>query len=228
MSVIKKKLVIVGAGATAEIAYEYFTYDSEYCVVAFAVEGHLREIDRLFNLPVVDLEVVDNLYSFKDYYFFVAISFTKLNTVRARIYNIVKAKGYRIASYISSKSFIWPNVSLGENCFILENNVIQAFCHIGNNVTLWSGNHIGHHSSVEDNCFISSHVVISGFCKIGKNSFIGVNSSLSDGISLGAGNWVGPSLAITKNTEPNKVFGPNGASPSQVSAKRFFKIDDII
>lgn len=34
----EKKLVIVGSGEFAEIAYEYFTYDSEYEVVGFAVE----------------------------------------------------------------------------------------------------------------------------------------------------------------------------------------------
>ena len=30
-----EKLVIIGAGELAEIAYEYFTYDSPYEVVAF-------------------------------------------------------------------------------------------------------------------------------------------------------------------------------------------------
>ena len=32
-----KKLILVGAGELAEIAYEYFTHDSEYEVVAFSV-----------------------------------------------------------------------------------------------------------------------------------------------------------------------------------------------
>ena len=33
-----KKIIIVGTSAFAEIAYEYFQYDSEYEVVAFSVE----------------------------------------------------------------------------------------------------------------------------------------------------------------------------------------------
>ena len=52
----------------------------------------------------------------------------------------------------------------GDNCFILEDNTVQPFVTIGNNVTLWSGNHIGHDSVIEDDCFISSHVVVSGTC----------------------------------------------------------------
>jgi glutamyl-tRNA reductase len=35
----EKKLVVIGDGETAEMAYEYFTYDSAYEVVAFAVEA---------------------------------------------------------------------------------------------------------------------------------------------------------------------------------------------
>ena len=39
-----KKLVIIGAGETANLAYEYFTYDSEYEVVAFSVnKEYLKE-----------------------------------------------------------------------------------------------------------------------------------------------------------------------------------------
>ena len=55
---------------------------------------------------------------------------------------------------------------------------MQPFVRIGSNVTLWSGNHIGHDSTVGDHCFISSHVVVSGHVEIGRNCFIGVNATL--------------------------------------------------
>ena len=38
-----KNLVIVGDGEFAEIAYEYFTYDSDYKVEAFAVEKKVAQ-----------------------------------------------------------------------------------------------------------------------------------------------------------------------------------------
>ena len=58
----------------------------------------------------------------------------------------------------------------GDNCFILEDNTIQPFVSIGNNVTLWSGNHIGHDSTIDDHCFIASHVVVSGHVRVGTRS----------------------------------------------------------
>jgi acyl-[acyl carrier protein]--UDP-N-acetylglucosamine O-acyltransferase len=66
---------------------------------------------------------------------------------------------------------------IGENCFIFEDNTIQPFVRIEDNVILWSGNHIGHHSTIKSHNFISSHVVVSGQCTIEPNCFIGVNST---------------------------------------------------
>ena len=95
---------------------------------------------------------------------------------------------------------------------------------IGNNVVLWSGNHIGHHSVIRDNCFISSHVVISGFCDIGENSFIGVNATLANNVTIGRDNWIGPNMTIMKNTEAGALFKTEQPEPAKISALRFFKI----
>jgi len=180
-----KKLVIVGAGEFAEIAYEYFTFDSEYEVVAFAVENeYFQENSTLYALPIIPLETMQNVYSPDEFEVYIAVTYVKLNRARTRLYNIVKTKGYRCASYVSSRAFVWHNVKIGENTFIFEDNTIQHHVSIGNNVVLWSGNHIGHRSVIEDNCWLTSHDVVSGFCRIGEGSFIGVNATLGDNVTL--------------------------------------------
>lgn len=221
----KKKLVIVGAGETGEIAYEYFTHDSDYEVVAFSVESQYLNVDNLFDLPIVPFENLESYYDPASYEVFVAISYTKLNRVRTNLYQQSKQKGFRIATYISSKAFVWHNAEIGENCFIFENNVIQYKVKIGNNVTLWSGNHIGHRSIVHDNCFISSHVVISGYCEIEENCFFGVNSCLADHIKIDKDNVIGAGAVITRNTEYGKIYTGNPAQPSKATSLRLFKID---
>lgn len=223
----EKNLVIVGAGEFAEIAYEYFTYDSEYKVVGFAVEKEYITQNELYGLPIVPLEEIEELYSKDSYYVFVAVTYTKLNRVRTRLYNLLKQKGYKFASYISSKAFVWRNVQIGENCFIFENNVIQHHVIIGNNVILWSGNHIGHRSEIQDNCFISSHVVISGYCNIGSSCFIGVNTTFADHISIKNDCFIGAGCLINKNLEAESICKSNNSSDiSKISSLRFFKIRD--
>jgi len=122
------KLIIVGDGETAELAYEYFTHDSPHEVVAFSVEREYAKKEQLFGLPVVFFEDLQSLFAPAEHSVFVAISYTKLNRVRTRLYHKTKSMGYELVSYVSSKAFVWHNVEIGENCFIMENNVCSTRC----------------------------------------------------------------------------------------------------
>ena len=81
-------IVVVGDGEFAEIACEYFTHDSPYEVAAFAVERAFRRRDRLFDRPVVDFEDVEARFPPERFGAFVAVTFTQLNRVRARLFRL--------------------------------------------------------------------------------------------------------------------------------------------
>lgn len=219
-----KKLVILGDSAFAEIAYEYFTKDSEYEVIGFSVEADYITKNTLFGLPVVPFENIEESFDSADVEFFSALVYTQLNRLRTRLYNEAKIKGYKPASYISSRAFVWDNVVLGEHCFIFEDNTVQPFVRIEDNVILWSGNHIGHHSTIGENCFIASQVVVSGFCNIGKNTFIGVNATISNNVNIGSDNWLGIGVTITKDTDDGTLFKGVQSDVSKISTHKFFKV----
>ncbi|WP_341909400.1 acetyltransferase [Ferrovibrio terrae] len=221
-----KDLVIVGDGEFGEIAYEYFTHDSDFRVVGFAAERAFLIKDRMYDLPVVALEDIETQFPPDRCLAHVAVTYTKLNRVRARLCGIARAKGYVLANYVSSRAFVWRNVTLGDNVFIFENNVIQHHVRIGSGVVLWSGNHIGHRSAINDYCFVSSHVMIPGYCEIGSHSFMGVNATLADHVKIGRDNWIGAASVILKNTEDNQLFGVEATPPSKVPARRYFKVPD--
>jgi len=221
-----KKLVIVGDSGFAEIAHEYFDADSNYEVVAFSVERDFLKKEKMRGLPVVPFEEIETRFDPVSHEVYVAATYTQLNRLRARLTAAAKAKGYKLASYVSSRAFVWRNVELGEHCFIFEDNTVQPFVKIGDNVVLWSGNHIGHHSVIRNNCFISSHVVISGFCDIGENSFMGVNATLANNVTLGKDNLVGPNIVIMKNTEAGALFKKEQPEPAKITTTRFFKVKE--
>jgi len=220
-----RKLVIVGDSAFAEVAYEYFVRSSRYEPVAFAVERAFLKRDALFGIPVVPLESLSERFPPTTHDVYVAIVYTELNRLRTRLVRMVKAAGYALASYVSPYAFVWPNVRIGEHCFIFENNVVQPFVTLGDNVVLWSGNHIGHHSVIRDNCFIASHVVISGFVDIGANCFLGVNATVANNLSIGADCLVGAGAVVAKNVEPDHVV-KGRVSETALSARRYFKVRD--
>lgn len=224
---MSKKLIIVGLGETAELAYDYFSYDSEYEVVAFAAEERYlakKKLTLFEDLPVVAVEAMPSLFPVDEYSAFVAMSYSRLNHDRSRVYSAVKSMGYSLASYISSKAFIGRNVSIGDNCFILENNVLQRNVKIGNNVILWSGNHIGHRSSIDDNAFLSSHVAVSGFCHIGKYCFLGINSCLGDNVTIADNCFIGGGVAIMHDTNNGEVYRVKREKPERLSAGQIFSI----
>jgi sugar O-acyltransferase (sialic acid O-acetyltransferase NeuD family) len=221
-----RQLIIVGDSAFAEIAYEYFTHDSDYTVVAFSVEQEYLTKTSLFGLPVVPFETLQETHAPSEHSVYAALVYTQLNRLRTRLSVAAKAKGYKLASYISSKAFVWKNVQLGEHCFIFEDNTVQPFVKVGNNVVMWSGNHIGHHSTIRDNCFISSHVVISGFVDVGESCFLGVNSTVVNNVSIGRDCWLGPNTVILKDTDDAVFFKPGKPETSSVSTLERFKVRD--
>lgn len=199
------KVVIFGCGNIAELAFYYLRDDSEYEVCAFTQHSAYLTNKFFMDLPVVPFENIEEFYPPKEFYLFAPISANRLNKFRESVYVEGKNKGYRFISYISSKALCFTK-EIGENCFILENNVIQYRVQIGNNCVLWSGNHIGHHSIIKDHVFITSHVVISGMCSIGSYSYLGVNCSLRDNLIVAPNTVIGMASCLTKNTEGFNIY----------------------
>lgn len=216
------KVIIFGIKDFAELAHFYLTTDSAYEVVAFTVDQDFIEDKTHFHgLPIIPFETVEDVYSPDEYLFFAPVSSKKMNKIRENIYVRAKEKGYSFITYISSKATLFDN-EIGENCFILENNTIQPFTKIGNNVVLWSGNHIGHHGEIKDHVFFTSHVVMSGHCIIESHSFLGVNATLRDNLVIAKGSLVAMGASITKNTEEWQVYVGN---PAKKIGKRSDEID---
>lgn len=221
---MKLKLVIFGTGDIAQLAHFYFSEDSNYEVVAFAVDAAYLKTPAFCCLPVVAIEDVARLFPPQSHDFFVALSYTKLNALRKEKFLAVKAMGYKLASFISSQATVLSRIPTGENCFIFEDNTIQPFVTIGHNVTLWSGNHIGHHSVIGDHCFISSHVVISGGVEVGEQCFIGVNSTLRDHIKVGDRCVIGAGSLLLADAEAEGVYIGCATERSRVPSSRLKKI----
>jgi len=215
-----KQVVVFGAEDMAEIAHFYLTNDSFYDVAAFTVDGDYIKDTTLHGLPFIPFEEIEREFSPAEFTMFIAIGYSKLNALRADKCIEAKKKGYDLISYVSSKATVWPGFEARENTFILEDNTIQPFVTIGKNVTLWSGNHIGHHSVIEDNVFIASHVVISGGVTVEENCFIGVNATIRDHVTIAKNCVIGAGALILKDTKGNGVYCAKEAELSRVPSNR--------
>jgi sugar O-acyltransferase (sialic acid O-acetyltransferase NeuD family) len=205
------QLVIFGAGDIARLAHFYFTRDSDHQVAAFTVNAEYRTGNSFQDLPLVDFEDVTLRYPPEKFRMFVALSYARMNRLRAEKYFNAKEKGYELLSYVSSRCSFLTDHPIGDNCFILEDNTVQPFVRIGNNVTLWSGNHIGHDATIDDHCFLASHIVVSGYVHIRSYCFLGVNATIRNSIEIAAETLIGAGAVIMKDTVEKGVYLPQRA-----------------
>ena len=206
-----KKLVIFGIGEIGKLSHYYFNNDSDYKVVAFTADNKFIKQKRFCDLPLIEFGKIKELYPPESHNIFIAMGYNNMNKNREEKYNLAKNLGYKFASYISSKATFLTDSAVGDNCMILENNTIQPFVKIENNVIIWSGNHIGHGTIIENNCYISSHVVISGNVHLEPNVFIGINASIRDSITIRKETLIGAGAVIMEDTMQKGVYVPERA-----------------
>lgn len=217
-------LVIVGCGQTAEVAHYYFSRETPYKIIGFSVDRDYLEKDILFNLPIWPLENLEAYASANTTTVFVAFSFNKMNVLRRQKVEALRARNYRLASFVHPRSEVWGGFVAKPNTFILENNTIQPYVEIGENTYLWSGNHIGHHTKIGAHVFIASHVVISGSVSIGDHGFFGVNCTVRDNISIGDHVLVGAGTLILDDVADRAVVPGVGSKPARVTSDRLKRI----
>ena len=192
----ERRLIIVGDSVFAQVAYEFFTHDSVYEVVAFSVEREYVTKGVLFGLPVVAFEDLEASYAPAEHGFYAAVVFRDRNRLRERLYREAKAKGYAPASYISSRAIVHPRAEVGEHCLVCEATVVEHGARVGENVVLWSGNFVGHDAVVGRNTFTLPHAVICEYarvgrnCVVGPNVVVGVGAVVEDGRHLEAGEMI--------------------------------------
>ena len=212
----KKKLIIYGKGRFAEYVQYVFNNDSDYEVMAFSIERSLHNSDSLNGLPFIPFEDLENMCPTKSHSLFIAVG---QNPIRKRLFKAAKEKGFIMPSYVSKKAHTWPDLELGENCFIGEGSVIQPFVKIGNN-SIHFGSRIGHHSVIHDHTLLSGST-IGGNTTIGKCSYLGLNSSVQQNIFVAPKNIIGMNVSIEENTTENAVFTHKGTQ------KRKLNYDDV-
>ena len=220
-------LIIFGISQTAEIVHHYFQEDSPYNVVGFTVDQDYIAGSEFLGLPVYEFATIEDVCPPDRYEMFVALSYRDLNKNRACKYSEAKAKKYNLPSYVSSTAGIIGNIKLGDNCLILENQLIQPFVEIGNNVFVWSGVLIGHHCTIGDHCWLTSNASIGGNTTLGPHCFLGLNCTIGHMINIGANSFIGAGAKVLKDVKPKSVFIENGTDLFRLDSDRFMEISKM-
>jgi sugar O-acyltransferase (sialic acid O-acetyltransferase NeuD family) len=218
------KVIIFGTGRGADTAFRYLSKDSPHEVCAFTVEAQYMRAASFLGRPVFEYESLASRLSSDDYEMFVPLGFQEMNGLRAAKYLDAKRKGYRFISYVNSRCYALEGMTVGENCFILDSQIVNLDVTIGNNVTMWSGNHIGDRTVIGDHVWIASHVSLAGDVTVGESCFIGVNASVSNNVHLAPRTFVGANVLIAQNTAPDSVHIAPTAKQVSIPSTKFLSM----
>ena len=205
-----KKIVIFGTGELAQRIFFYLK-DSEDDVVAFSANKSNIDSNELLGLPVVPFENIQEKYPPEKFSMFIALAYSEMNKKRTRFFEQAKNKGYELYSYVHPSTKIWDEFEMGENCFILAENIIQPFVKIGDNVLIGSNNLISHNTVIENNCFLTSNITLGGHITVGSNSFIGLSATINQRIKIGKECIIGAGTLITKDVNDKEVYAENSS-----------------
>ena len=219
-----KKIVIFGTGELAQRIF-FYLQDSEDKIVAFCANKSKIDKEELLDLPVIPFEDVKEKFPPNEFSMFIALAYSEMNKKRAKFFAEAKGKGYELYSFVHPSTKIWDEFEMGENCFILANNVIQPFVKIGNNVLIGSNNLISHNTTIGDNCFVTSNVTMGGHITMGKNCFVGLSATINQRIKIGNECIIGAGAIISKNINDKEVYAENSSSKLPQSSEQ---ISDII
>ena len=211
------KLIIFGVGEFAQEIFLYLKKFSKFQVIGFSIHKEFIKENSLFELPIIPFEELENNYSPNEVSMLICVGFSKMNKKREKVFEQVKQKGYKLENFIHPSNQLWDEFEIGENCIILENNVIRPNVKIGNNVIIENNNVISHHTIISDNCYVTSHAIIAGHVTIKNNCYLGINCTIRNRVTLEKECLIGAGAVILKNTKEKEVYSANTVMLSRKS-----------
>jgi sugar O-acyltransferase (sialic acid O-acetyltransferase NeuD family) len=222
------RLILFGAGKVGEVLYRHITASGTHEVVAFAADAeHAPPGAEFLGLPVVPFETVQSTHPPATHEMLIAIGYQNLNAMRRRKYDDAKAKGYRLASYVSPRAGVGNWLHHGENCIVLDNATTEPGVTLGNDVVIWSGALIGHHTTIEDHAWIAGHAVFGGSARLGAGSFVGLGAIVGNDVEIGERSFVGAGVLLTKCCGPKSVFIAPGTERFRLDSDQFLRITKL-
>lgn len=107
---------------------------------------------------------------------------------------------------------------IGFNCFITR-SIIGRFCSIANNVSIGMGEHLIDEISTSSLFYQNAYKILTAKdCIIGNDVWIGVNSVIKRGVTIGDGAIIGANSFVNKDVEPYSIFG---GVPAKLLKDRF-------
>lgn len=198
-------IVLFGVGKIAEVLRALLR-DAGIPVAGFTVDYPHLPGPVAYGLPVAPFETVEQAFPPDRHRILVAVGYQDLNQFRAARCAAAKAKGYKLASFVSAAAHVPTGCQIGENCVVMPGAALQPRATLGDDVFVWDNAVVGHHAVIGNHSWLAANCTVSSASTLGPRCFVGVNAAIGHSISLGEAVLVGAGAVVTANQPEGAVL----------------------
>lgn len=202
-----RDVVIFGAGKYPRMVRRYLE-GAGHRVVAYAVDAAYRDGEAFDGLPFAAFEELPDRFAPDRHDLFVALGYLRMNGLRAEKIAAARAAGYGIATCVHPSAIVATDVSVGENCLILEGATVQPGSALGDGCILWHGVLVSHDARIGACSYLSPGVTLAGDVTLGERCFLGTGAVVINGLTIGARALIGAGATVTRPVEADAVVVP--------------------
>ena len=180
---MKPKILLIGGGGHCKSVIDVIEQENKF-VIAGIIDKKGLIGAKILNYKIIgcdnDLEMLFQQYK----HAIITVGHIKSNSVRVKLFNLVKSIGYKTPTIISPLAYVSKYAKIDEATVIHHQALVNSDAYIGKNCIINSKALIEHDARIEDNCHISTSSIINGGVIIKENSFVGSNSTTKEYIEV--------------------------------------------
>jgi sugar O-acyltransferase (sialic acid O-acetyltransferase NeuD family) len=178
-----EKILLIGGGGHCKSVIDVIEQEGKYEITGIIDKKELIGQDVLGYKVIACDDDLEKLFS-QYKYAFVTVGQIKSNSLRVKLFNILKEIGYELPVIISPLAYVSKHAKIEEGTVVLHHALVNANAKIGVNCIINTKALIEHDARVENNVHISTGVIINGGVVVKENTFVGSNTTTKEYIEL--------------------------------------------
>ena len=178
-----KDILLIGGGGHCKAVIDVIEQEKKYNIVGIIDKKELIG-QKVLGYKIIGCD--DDLKQLFDKYKYaiVTVGQIKSNSLRVKLFNLLKNIGYTLPVIISPFAYVSKYATIDEGTIIMHQALVNASVKIGENCIINTKALLEHDVVVKDNCHISTGAIVNGGVVIKQNSFVGSNATIKEYIQI--------------------------------------------